>query len=72
MTAIKPIYNRKTKAYDITVVEDANPLYAHEGYLVFDDRHRVLAAVQEGKLLQGWPYAKIKACIDWLLGGMGS
>lgn len=54
VTAVKPIYNRKTKTYDVDVRRDANVLLAHEGFLVFQDAAYALAGVQSGSLIGSW------------------
>jgi len=52
MTAIKPIWNRSTKTYDIDVIQDASPLAAHEGYMVYDDTFRAIGLIVAGVLIQ--------------------
>ncbi len=66
ITAIKPIYNYKSKAFWIHVVRDANVLMAHNGYLVFDDAAKTLDSVVDGKLIPSWTEVKRTAIITWL------
>lgn len=66
MVAIKPVWNRRAGQYDVQCVLDANPLYAHEGYLVFDRPASTLACVLEGTLVGSWSQPKKDAVIAWL------
>lgn len=66
MTAIKAIYNRKTKAYDVITVLNANPLYCHEGYLVFDNVDYTIAAINSGRLVPSIKPAQRQALLNWL------
>lgn len=65
-TAVKPVYNRKTKKYDIEVVENADVLLAHNGYFVFDDLRQARNAVIVKSLLGNWKPAKRDAVLAWL------
>lgn len=66
ITAIKPVYDRRTRRFDIEVVRDANVLLAHTGFLVFDDPVRALANVVAGRLIPRWSVTKRQAVINWL------
>ncbi len=67
-TALKPVYDFKTKTFNVQVVNNAEPLLAHEGFLVFDDKVRTLKAIRDGVMVPRWTEAKKKAVVDWLEG----
>lgn len=71
ITAIKPIFDRQTQTFNVTVVENADVLLAHEGYLVYDDAAKVLQGIREGKMLTNWTPRKRQAAIDWLESRVG-
>lgn len=61
MTAVKPVYNRRTRCYDVEVIRDADPIQAHYGYMVFDDAAYALACIERGTLISHWSTAKVEA-----------
>lgn len=65
-TAVKPIYNRSKKRFDLEIAHDAEPTLAHSGYFVFDDAARVLPKVQSRALLGHWSQPKRDLVIDFL------
>ena len=65
-TAIKPVYNRSTKTYTIQVIENAQPIMAHEGFLVYDNASRALGDIIRGRLLQSWHQDKKDAIVHYL------
>lgn len=66
MTAVKPIYNRSLSCYTLSIVRDANPLLAHDGYFVYDNAAKALEAIQAGALLSHWSKAKREAVVAFL------
>ena len=66
MTAIKPVYQPKLRDFVIQVQTDANPLLAHDGWLVFDGAFVALAKVNDGVLIPHWTERKRQAVINWL------
>jgi hypothetical protein len=66
MHAIKAKYNRKTGKYDVKLVLQADPLYAHEGYLVFDDPARVAQGIRDGSVMTHVAEPQRDALLAWL------
>ncbi len=64
--ALKPVYNHKTKTYGVQVLVNANPLLAHEGWLIYDNAETALDAIQRGPLLSHWVPKKRAAAIAHL------
>jgi hypothetical protein len=69
ITAVKPVYNRKTRQYDLDIRDDVSgPLgtYAQEGYLVYDDPDKTLYDIWDGRLIDNWNDKKREAIIAHL------
>lgn len=67
-TAIKAVFNRSTRAYDVQVIDEADLLAAHEGWLVFNTGNEagVAAKVRAGGLCQSQRPAQREALLRWL------
>lgn len=68
ITAVKPVYNRKTRTYEIEVVEDADPGLVQHGYFVYDSAAHCIPRIEEGRLLGHWNEAKRAAVLAHLRG----
>jgi hypothetical protein len=66
ITALKPVYDFKTKTFNIEVRRNADPILVHAGYFVYDDAKRVLERMVEGQFLNNWKANKRQSIIDWL------
>jgi len=64
--AIKAVYSRSLKTYIAEYHAEANPLYAHEGFLVFSDLDYIIAALEDGRVCQHWDAKKL-ACVKTYL-----
>lgn len=64
--AVKPVYRGKKKGYVCEVIVGANPLLAHDGYLIYDDAERAIEHINTGRLLGGWKKAKVDAVLAFL------
>ena len=60
IVAVKPVWDRSARVYRADVVRNADPLYAHQGYLVYTEGYaqKVLDDIEAGKMLDGWKDAK--------------
>lgn len=68
ITAIKPVFDRKTQTFSVDVRRDANVLLAHEGWLVFDNPVTVKASIEAGHMISHWTPRKRAAVLAWLNG----
>lgn len=57
-TAVKAVYDRKSKTYRPEVVENADLVLVHHGFLVYDHPAPTLERVKSGSLIGSWPAAK--------------
>ncbi len=71
LTAIKPVFNRKTKQYEIESHKGEGELISlvDRGFYVTDDLPRTLGFLTAGKLAwwNGLPAAKQEAVKAWLM-----
>lgn len=67
ITAIKPVYIGGIKAYKCEIITNANPLLAHEGYLVFSDIYATIGRIMANKLIQSWKKEKKDAVLKTLV-----
>lgn len=63
MFAMKPVWDRRAKRFAVETVEDADPLLAHDGYVVMDDPVRATGAIVLGKLIPRWDPRKREAVL---------
>lgn len=66
--ALKAVYNRKTKGYDVQAVENADIGMIHHGYLVVDPTNigYALSELNAGRLIASWKKEKQTAIKEWL------
>ena len=65
-TAMKPKYNRKTKGYDVEIINDAPAHLIHHGYFVFDNPITAAGMIRNGQCLSLWAEVKRTAILNAL------
>jgi hypothetical protein len=70
MTGLKATFNRSTKAYEVQVLANADPIACFSGWVVFDCIPSTLHAVNNGRMIQSFSVAKRAAITNWLFARM--
>ena len=67
-TALKLVYDRKTKTYRLEVIRDAFLHMIHHGYFVYETAKpdEALAMIQAGRCLTSWKPEALLAVIGFL------
>lgn len=73
LIALKPVYNRKTKNWEVEERTNADPSLVHEGWIVFDSYFTALGMIVADRLMPKSQYTKDKraAVVDHILVQLG-
>lgn len=69
-TALKQVYNRKTRIYELVVVRNANLVLIHDGFFVYetDKPGEALEMIRAGRYLSGKNWDNSRMTIMGFLG----